>query len=148
GQCITVARQPMPRSWFGLHTQGETMKFLRNLVSHPATRLSARGQSRRRQVSTLAAACLLGTLSVGAQAQSYPTRPITMVVGFAPGGGSDSVARLVASALTTKLGQPVVVENKPGANTILATQQVGKMPADGYSLLFTSASFAINPSIA
>jgi tripartite-type tricarboxylate transporter receptor subunit TctC len=82
-----------------------------------------------------------------ASAQGYPTRPIKFIVGFPAGGGSDAAARLTAAALSEKLGQPIVVENKPGANTILATQFVGSQPADGYTLLFVSASFAINPSL-
>jgi tripartite-type tricarboxylate transporter receptor subunit TctC len=80
-------------------------------------------------------------------AQTYPSKPIKLVVGFPPGGGSDAAARILGAALQDKLGQPVVVENKPGANTILATQYVGSQPADGYTLLFVSASFAINPSL-
>lgn len=82
-----------------------------------------------------------------ARAQSFPNRPIKLIVGFPPGGGSDAAARLLGASLATKLGQPVVVENKPGANTILATQFVQSQPADGYTLLFVSASFAINPSL-
>jgi tripartite-type tricarboxylate transporter receptor subunit TctC len=82
-----------------------------------------------------------------ASAQAYPSRPIKLIVGFPPGGGSDAAARLTAAALQEKLGQPIVVENKPGANTILATQFVASQPADGYTLLFVSASFAINPSL-
>lgn len=82
-----------------------------------------------------------------AWAQPYPSKPIKLIVGFPPGGGSDSAARLTAAGLAEKLGQQVVVENKPGANTILATQWVGSQPADGYTLLFVSASFAINPSL-
>jgi tripartite-type tricarboxylate transporter receptor subunit TctC len=82
-----------------------------------------------------------------AGAQSWPAKPIKLIVGFPPGGGSDALARLTAAALTEKLGQQVVVDNKPGANTILATQFVQSQPADGYTLLFVSASFAINPSL-
>src|SRR6185436_4736369 len=80
-------------------------------------------------------------------AQSYPSKPVKLIVGFPPGGGSDAAARILAAALQDKPGQPIVVENKPGANTILATQYVGSQPADGYTLLFVSASFAINPSL-
>jgi len=80
-------------------------------------------------------------------AQTYPSRPIKLIVGFPPGGGSDALARLVGAALSDKLGQQVVVDNKPGANTIIATQYVQSQPADGYTLLFVSASFAINPSL-
>ena len=79
--------------------------------------------------------------------QAFPSKPIKLIVGFPPGGGSDAAARLLGAALATKFGQPVVVENKPGANTILATQFVQSQPADGYTLLFVSASFAINPSL-
>ena len=82
----------------------------------------------------------------GACAQPYPSKPIKLIVGFPPGGGSDALARLVGAALTEKFGQ-VIVDNKPGANTILATQFVQSQPADGYTLLFVSASFAINPSL-
>lgn len=90
---------------------------------------------------------LFGATCAQAQAQPFPHRPITLVVGFAPGGGSDAVARLLATALGAKLGQPIVVDNRAGANTIVATQYVRNRPADGYTLLFTSASFAINPAL-
>lgn len=96
-------------------------------------------------IAALGICALVGSAS--AQAQSYPDRPIKLVVGFSPGGGSDTTARLLATALGTRLGQPIVVENRPGANTIIATQYVASQPADGYTLLFTSASFAINPSL-
>jgi tripartite-type tricarboxylate transporter receptor subunit TctC len=82
-----------------------------------------------------------------AMAQAYPSKPIKLIVGFPPGGGSDALARLTAAALTEKLGQQIIVDNKAGANTILATQFVQSQPADGYTLLFVSASFAINPSL-
>lgn len=93
------------------------------------------------------AGMLAGSFGVSAQAQSYPDRSIRLVVGFAAGGGSDAVARLIASGLGEKLGQSVVVENRPGANTIIATQYVKGQPADGYTLLYTSASFVINPAL-
>jgi tripartite-type tricarboxylate transporter receptor subunit TctC len=70
-----------------------------------------------------------------------------MWVGFPPGGGSDTLARLLGNALPEKLGQQVLVDNRPGANTIVATEYVKNQPADGYTLLFVSASFAINPSL-
>ena len=95
-------------------------------------------------IALLAVAALGGAAPALAQ---YPNKPIKLIVGFPPGGGSDAAARLTAAALSEKLGQPVVVENKAGANTILATQFVQSQPADGYTLLFVSASFAINPSL-
>ena len=83
----------------------------------------------------------------GAAAQGYPTKSIRMWVGFPPGGGSDTLARLLGNTLPEKLGQQVLVDNRPGANTIVATEYVKNQPADGYTLLFVSASFAINPSL-
>jgi tripartite-type tricarboxylate transporter receptor subunit TctC len=85
--------------------------------------------------------------AASAWAQSYPSKPARLIVGFPPGGGSDALARLVAAALTEKFGQQMLVDNKAGANTIVATQYVQSQPADGYTLLFVSASFAINPSL-
>jgi tripartite-type tricarboxylate transporter receptor subunit TctC len=85
--------------------------------------------------------------AAGAWAQTYPAKPIKLIVGFPPGGGSDALARRVGAALTEKFGQQVIVDNKPGANTILATQFVQSQPPDGYTLLFVSASFAINPAL-
>ena len=88
---------------------------------------------------------LTGTPAVFAQA--YPAKSVKSIVGFPAGGGSDALARLVSAALSEKLGQQFVVDNKAGANTIVATQFVKAQPADGYTLLFVSASFAINPSL-
>ena len=82
-----------------------------------------------------------------ASGQVYPNKSIKLFVGFPPGGGSDALARLLGAALPEKLGQQVLVDNKPGANTIVATEYVKSQPADGYTLLFVSASFSINPSL-
>ncbi len=95
--------------------------------------------------SVAVVATLLG--AGGAWGQAYPNRPIRLFVGFPPGGGSDALARLIGGALPDKLGQQVLVDNRPGANTILATEYVKSQPADGYTLLFVSASFSINPSL-
>ena len=92
-------------------------------------------------------ALVAGATSGSAAAQPYPAKPIKLYVGFPPGGGSDTLARLLGAALGEKLGQQVLVDNKPGANTILATEYVKAQPADGYTLLFVSASFSINPSL-
>ncbi len=95
------------------------------------------------------AAALAGLLMAGlCAAQTYPERPVRWVLGFAPGGAPDSVARIIAPHLTARLGQSVVLDNRPGANGILAADIVAKSAPDGYTMLITSASFAINPSIA
>src|SRR5690606_23974517 len=71
--------------------------------------------------------------------QSYPERPIRLVLQFAAGGGSDAVARPLGHEMEKILGQPIVIENKPGANGLIANQQVADAPADGYSLLLAAA---------
>jgi tripartite-type tricarboxylate transporter receptor subunit TctC len=94
--------------------------------------------------------CVLTTsaLSGNALAQGYPDRLIKLIVPFAPGGATDILGRLLATALTDKLGQSVVVENKPGAGTALASSAVAKMPADGYNLLLASSSMlTLNPVV-
>ena len=94
------------------------------------------------------AAMLAALIATGtAWSQAYPTKSVKGIVGFPAGGGSDALARLVCAALSEKFGQQFVVDNKAGANTIVATQYVKSQPADGYTLLFVSASFAINPSL-
>jgi tripartite-type tricarboxylate transporter receptor subunit TctC len=79
-----------------------------------------------------------------AAAQAFPNRPVRFIVGFTPGGGVDINARLLAIKLSEQLGQQVVVENKPGAGTNIANEYVAKSAADGYTLLFNSAAFAVN----
>ena len=96
------------------------------------------------------ATIFMGILSVGTafSAEPYPVRPIRMIVGFAPGGGTDLTARPVAQKLSELLGQQVIVENRPGAAGNIATEQVVKAPPDGYTLLMgTIAALAINPSL-
>jgi tripartite-type tricarboxylate transporter receptor subunit TctC len=80
-------------------------------------------------------------------AQTYPSRPVRMLVGFPPGGGTDIMARFLAPSLSEYLGQPFVVENRPGASTNIATDIVAKSAPDGYTLLFTTSSLAINKSL-
>ena len=90
------------------------------------------------------AACLLPGI---AGAQSYPDRAVRILVGYPPGGGTDLVARLVAHPLSERWKQPVVVENRPGANAIIATEAVAKAKPDGYTLLMAYATeLAVNPA--
>src|SRR5512132_3796059 len=79
---------------------------------------------------------------------AYPSRPVTMVVGFAPGGGTDTASRIIAKKLGENLGQTVLVENKPGAGGNIATDLVVRAPADGYTILLASVgSMAITPHL-
>jgi tripartite-type tricarboxylate transporter receptor subunit TctC len=77
----------------------------------------------------------------------YPVRPIHVVVGFAAGGGNDLIARVFGQKLSENLGQPVIVENRPGAGAIVATEHVAKSAPDGYTLLVGASGMAINPSL-
>ena len=90
---------------------------------------------------------LILTLSIAAHAQQYPTKPVRIVVPFAPGGGSDFIARFIAARLTPGLGQQVIVENKPGAGGMLGITQGVQAPADGYTLTLIASSYTVNPSI-
>lgn len=82
-----------------------------------------------------------------ASSESYPTESIRMIMPYTPGGGADSLGRLLASKLVDSLKQQVVVENKPGANTMIATDYVSNQKADGYTLLYASSSLTINPHL-
>src|SRR5437899_6922784 len=102
----------------------------------------------RRQFLHLAAgAAALPAVSRIARAQAYPTRPVRIVVGFPPGGGTDIAARLIGQWLSERLGQQFVIENRPGAGSNLATEAVARASADGYTLLLVSAAHAINATL-
>jgi len=90
---------------------------------------------------------LLLAFGVASPAQQYPTKPVRIVVPFAPGGGSDFIARFMAQRLTAGLGQQVIVENKPGAGGMLGITQGVQSPADGYTLTLIASSYTVNPSI-
>src|SRR5215471_760134 len=103
--------------------------------------------TRRRLLRLAAAGLFLPALPRHAAALDYPTRPVRMVVGFPAGGSADIVARIVAQALTERLGQTFIVENKPGAGSNFGTEAVAHARPDGYTLMADSVSNAINPSL-
>lgn len=95
-------------------------------------------------------AVAFATAAVAGHAQdaaSYPNKPVKIIVPFAPGGGSDFMGRLLAKQLSEKLGQPFIVENKPGAGGNLGAEIAVKSPADGYTLMLTAASYTVNPYV-
>ncbi|HXF66614.1 MAG TPA: tripartite tricarboxylate transporter substrate binding protein [Burkholderiales bacterium] len=94
-------------------------------------------------VSTVAA---LAAAGAGA-AQEFPSRPLRFVVPFPPGGITDTVARTLAQPVGRALGQSVIVENRPGANTVIGAEQVARAPADGHTVLFMAPSFTVNPFV-
>jgi tripartite-type tricarboxylate transporter receptor subunit TctC len=102
---------------------------------------------RRKFLHVTAGAAALPVLWRIARAQAYPTRPVRLVVGFAPAGGNDIAARLMGRWLSERLGQQVVVENRPGAGTNVATEAVVNARPDGYTLLLISTSAAINATL-
>lgn len=87
------------------------------------------------------------TMAATAAFAAYPDKPIRLVVPFAPGGGTDLVARTLGAGMSQALGQQVIVDNKPGAGTIIGTDNVAKSPADGYTLVMASFAHAINPTL-
>ncbi|CAG2160199.1 tripartite tricarboxylate transporter substrate binding protein [Cupriavidus numazuensis] len=104
----------------------------------------------RSLASLLFVAGSLGTLPGRAEANiasTFPQKPIRMVVTFPAGGGTDALARLIGTDLSKTLGQPVVVDNRPGASGNIGAEFVAKSPADGYTLLIVNSSFAINPGV-
>jgi tripartite-type tricarboxylate transporter receptor subunit TctC len=102
---------------------------------------------RRNFLHLAAGAAALPAVSHIAWAQEYPTKPVRIIVGFAPGGGADIAARLIGQWLSERLGQSFVIENRPGAGSNIATEAVVRAPSDGYTLLLVSAPAAINATL-
>ena len=100
-----------------------------------------------RRLCVAFSAALLAITASEAPAQAFPVKPIRWVLGFAIGGAPDNIARVVAQQLATQIGHSVVLDNRPGANGIVGTEMVATSNPDGYTLLVTSASFAVNPSV-
>jgi tripartite-type tricarboxylate transporter receptor subunit TctC len=103
--------------------------------------------SRRTFLHLAAGASALPVVPCIALALDYPTRPVRLVVGFAPGGGTDIAARLIGQWLSERLGQPFTVENRPGASTNVATELVVHSPPDGYTLMVFSITNTVNPAL-
>jgi tripartite-type tricarboxylate transporter receptor subunit TctC len=102
----------------------------------------------RRQFLHLAAgAAVLPAVTRVARAQTYPSRPVRLVVPFAPGGGSDIIARLMGQWLSERLGQQFIIENRPGAGSNIATEAVVRAPPDGYTLLVATSANAFNATL-
>lgn len=112
----------------------------------PAARKSTAAWVARVALATLAAVSF--TPFAAAQASAWPQRPVRLVVPFVAGGGADAAARLLADKLRERLGQQIIVDNKPGGNTIIGVQDVLRAPADGYTLLWSmDQTFVLNPSL-
>jgi tripartite-type tricarboxylate transporter receptor subunit TctC len=94
-----------------------------------------------------AAAFLLSCCAILAAAADYPTKPVLLVLVYPPGGGIDLLARVMGQQFTTNWGQPIVIDNRPGAGTTIGAAVAAKAPPDGYTLLMTDVSFAITPSL-
>jgi tripartite-type tricarboxylate transporter receptor subunit TctC len=92
-------------------------------------------------------ATVIALLPALACAQAYPTKPIRIVVPFNPGGSMEAIVRLVGQKLTAPFGQPVIIENRPGAGGVIGTEYVAKSPADGYTLLATPSAFVMNAAL-
>ncbi|MGJ7498191.1 Bug family tripartite tricarboxylate transporter substrate binding protein [Variovorax sp. RT4R15] len=101
-----------------------------------------------KKIALVLGLCTWAAMPVAAQPADYPSKPIRLVIGFAPGGAADYVARAMSNAFGKALGQPVVVDNKPGNGSSIAADLVAKAPADGYTLLIASpSSISVNPAL-
>src|SRR6266699_3684235 len=102
---------------------------------------------RRRFLHLAAGVAALPVVSRFARAQAYPSRPVRWIVPFPPGGPTDTLARPIAQWLSERLGQPFVIDNRPGAGTNIGTEAVVRAPSDGYTLLLVTAASAINATL-
>jgi tripartite-type tricarboxylate transporter receptor subunit TctC len=102
---------------------------------------------RRQFLHLTAGATALSAMSRVARAQPYPTRPVRIIVGSAPGGATDTIARLIGQWLSERLGRQFIIENRPGAGTNIGTEAVVRSPPDGFTLLLAVSPNAINATL-
>ena len=95
----------------------------------------------------IAFASLLAGFAVAAGAQSFPDKPVRLVIPYAPGGGTDNLIRTIAPTISASMGQQLVIENRPGGNSIIGTELVAKAPPDGYTLMATDTAVLVNPGL-
>jgi tripartite-type tricarboxylate transporter receptor subunit TctC len=99
------------------------------------------------RIATVVAAMAITGSCLAQEATGFPSRPLRLIVPFAPGGTNDSVGRVVADKLAVRLGQPIVVDNRAGANSIIGCEIVAKAAPDGYTMVIVAAGFAVNPGL-
>src|SRR5262245_46525396 len=115
-------------------------------VDAPAKRMSMRGLTAP-QIALCSALSLVALAERAAASETYPSRPIRIVVPFPAGGGGDATARLVAEGLSRRLGQPIYIENKAGSGGLIGAETVVRAPADGYTILVTSDALTSTPHV-
>jgi tripartite-type tricarboxylate transporter receptor subunit TctC len=138
GAELAMAAAPMPMA-------GEPSENQSTSSDQPSA--SPLDISRREFLNLAAAAAALPGFSRSARGQTYPSRPVRIIVGFPPGGAADITARLMGQWLSGRLGQPFVIENRPGAGTNVGTEAVAKAPADGCTLLLVSVANTVNATL-
>ena len=92
-------------------------------------------------------AAVLAAAALTVSAQSFPSKPVRVLVPFAPGGTTDMVARVISTKLSEYLGQPVIVDNRGGGSTMIGTEALARAPADGYTIMLATPDFTVNPSL-
>lgn len=101
----------------------------------------------RRAVLTTASCIMAAVCAIPLVSNAYPTKPVRLIVGFAPGGGSDTLGRMVGHRLSESLGQSIVIDNRPGANGVIAMEMTARAPADGYTLMVISGSSVVSAAL-